>query len=407
MRITMVVPSYPKLSETFLVNKFLGLTDSGHFVTVVCQQRDRPAWKSFKALEARPDLFSRVIETWSDNSAVQASAKLASHLWSIDRKSRKSLLHTAIQERGNLRSAFSELPMGAAIMATRPDIVHFEFGAIAIPYLHLRRILNAKFVASFRGYDLNYVGLEQPDYYSRLFSTMDAIHTLGKDLWNRAIRRGCPQSLPHVLIAPAIDTEFFRAERPREGGIAGTADRPLRIVSIGRLEWKKGYEFSLAAIRALVDRGLHVQYRIVGAGNYQGPLAFCRHQLNLDNVVEFTGPGGQEAVRQEMQAADLLLHPAVSEGFCNAVIEAQSMELPVVCTDADGLAENVAHGESGFVVPRRDSIALADRMEQLARDPDLRVRLGTNGRNRAVRHFRLTDQISAFEAFYHELVHRN
>jgi colanic acid/amylovoran biosynthesis glycosyltransferase len=98
--------------------------------------------------------------------------------------------------------------------------------------------------------------------------------------------------------------------------------------------------------------------------------------------------------------ADVLLHAAVSEGFCNAVMEAQAMKLPVVCSDADGLGENVVHGETGYVVPRRDPQSLAERLAELGREPNLRERMGAAGRQRVRTHFVPADQILAFDRWY-------
>jgi colanic acid/amylovoran biosynthesis glycosyltransferase len=105
-----------------------------------------------------------------------------------------------------------------------------------------------------------------------------------------------------------------------------------------------------------------------------------------------------------MRDADVLLHAAVSEGFCNAVMEAQAMELPVVCTDAGGLPENVADGESGFVVPRRDPAALSAKLEELARDFELRRRMGKAGRRRVLEKFQLSDQLDRFERLYEQVL---
>ena len=96
----------------------------------------------------------------------------------------------------------------------------------------------------------------------------------------------------------------------------------------------------------------------------------------------------------------MLLHAAVSEGFCNAVLEAQAMELPVVCTDADGLPENVVDGQTGFVVPRRSPLELMEKLAVLAADAPLRRRMGEAGRRRVLEHFRLAEQIDRFERFY-------
>jgi colanic acid/amylovoran biosynthesis glycosyltransferase len=108
-----------------------------------------------------------------------------------------------------------------------------------------------------------------------------------------------------------------------------------------------------------------------------------------------------------MCRADVFLHAAISEGFCNAVLEAQSMELPVVTSDADGLGENVVDGSSGFVVKRRDPRALADRMELLAANGDLRREMGSAGRRRVLEQFQLADQIRAFGKFYEAVLSEN
>ena len=73
-----------------------------------------------------------------------------------------------------------------------------------------------------------------------------------------------------------------------------------------------------------------------------------------------------------------------SESFGVAAVEAQACGLPVLVSDCGGLPEVIRDGETGFVVPRRDPDALAERMLLLAGDPDLRARLGAAGREHAV-----------------------
>lgn len=296
------------------------------------------------------------------------------------------------------------LYLDAEIICLRPDLLHFEFGTLAASRMYLRELLGARVVVSFRGYDLNFVGLDQPDYYNEVWDRADALHLLGEDLWRRAQERGCPGDKHHVLIPPAIDTDFFTPIRIRQSDSVGTAVRPLRLLSVGRLVWKKGYEYGLEAVRLLLDEGVDCEYRIVGDGDYLEAVAFARHQLGLTDKVNLVGALEPCEVREEMEWADVFLHPAVSEGFCNAVLEAQAMMLPVVCTDADGLSENVVDGDTGFVVERRNPTALAERMTLLARDVTLRKRMGFAGRKRVDERFQLAAQISAFEKFYRELL---
>jgi colanic acid/amylovoran biosynthesis glycosyltransferase len=116
--------------------------------------------------------------------------------------------------------------------------------------------------------------------------------------------------------------------------------------------------------------------------------------------VTLLGAGTRELVRDELRAADVFLHAAVSEGFGNAVLEAQACAVAVVCTDADGLSENVVDGITGLVVPRRDRRALAAALLRLAHDPPYRRALGDAGRRRVIERFRPGCQIDAWQQFY-------
>jgi colanic acid/amylovoran biosynthesis glycosyltransferase len=298
------------------------------------------------------------------------------------------------------RDLFRRFYLDATIIASRPDVVHFEFGALAVGRTALRDLLGCAVTVSFRGYDLHHVGLSDPAYYADVWRDADQIHLLGEDLWRRAKARGCPSDKPHVLIPPAVDTAALAPAANREAGSIGTTLRPLRLVSVGRVVWKKGYEYALRSVRRLADQGVACEYRIVGDGAEFEAVAFARHQLGLEQSVVLVGACPPEEVRTHLEWADVFVHAAISEGFCNAVIEAQANALPVVTSDAGGLPENVVDGETGFVVPRRRPDLMADRIAQLAAHGDLRRAMGIAGRERALARFDLKQQIGMFELFY-------
>jgi colanic acid/amylovoran biosynthesis glycosyltransferase len=379
------------------VSKFLGLLGRGWDVHVVCDVGDESAWDRFPQLREVPDIRRRVHYTWPHRPRSKAAMMAPVALFECFLEApgdTATYLSRGIRRFGP--GVLRRLYLDARLVALKPDLVHFEFGAIGADRVYIADLLDVPVVVSFRGYDLNFVGLDEAGYYDEVWSRASALHFLGEDLWQRARRRGCPPEKPRFLIPPAIDAEFFAPSGTREAD----AGRPLRILSVGRLEWKKGYEDALVAVQLLGDRGIPCEYRIVGDGSFLGAVAFGRHQLGLEDVVTFLGEADREKVRAEMQWADVLLHAAVSEGFCNAVLEAQAMELPVVCTDADGLRENVEDGLTGFVVPRRNPAAMADALARLAVDAARRRRMGEAGRRRVAARFRLEDQISAFDALY-------
>ncbi len=404
-RIALVVSAFPQISETFIVSKFLGLLERGWDVHVACNRSEQRNRAAFPQLEQAAGAAERIHVAWP--RAPRWKAAFLAPLSVVRTLGAAPLRTLRYLRRGlprfGLVGTIGRLYLDADLVRLGPDVLHFEFGSLATARMYLRELLDCRITVSFRGYDVNFVGLDDPYHFEPVWTQAAGLHFLGEDLWRRARRRGCPPDRFHALIPPAIDAEFFRPD-PRLKPRAEDSGRPLRILSVGRLEWKKGYEDALLAVRRLVDRGVACRYRILGGGEFLGAVAFARHQLGLEDVVDLLGALPRDGVRREMQDADVLLHAAVSEGFCNAVMEAQAMELPVVCTNADGLPENVADGVTGFVVPRRNPAALAEKVEVLARDPALCERMGKAGRQRVLDKFRLSDQIDRFARFYEHVL---
>jgi colanic acid/amylovoran biosynthesis glycosyltransferase len=401
----LIVPRFPRLSETFLVNKFVGLVDAGWDVHVVCHNTVAEDWEHFPALRNRPDLRHRVHTHWAHDSRWMAALLwLPALSYSLLKAPQTTWRYWRETWRRFGGSTFRQFYLDAAIIALDPDILHFEFGALAAERVHLKQSLQCYLTTSFRGYDLEYAGLEEPGQYQQLWANADALHLLSHSLWQRALSRGCPPGMPHALIPPAIDTTYFVNDETAPDTVPISEARPLRILSVGRLEWVKGYEYALDSVRLLRERGVPFEFHIVGAGNYLEPLAFARYEMDLEREVVFLGAQSHAAVVDEMNWADVLVHAAVSEGFCNVVLEAQAMRLPVVCSDAGGLKENVAANETGFIVSRRDPEAMADKLAQLAEDADLRQRMGAAGRRRVQECFQLPDQIVAFDSFYRGVI---
>ncbi len=399
MRLVLFTREFPKDSETFIVDKFLGLLERGWDVHLVAEVERHEDAALFPAL-ARPDVAARV-HAWPPPSW----RRLAFGLRWLARAmvSRPlALLRCARLEWGRGEpGALDRVVFAAPILCLRPDVLHFEFGSVAAHRVHLPDAVACRASVSFRGFDLNYYALDVPGFYDAVFARVDRVHVLGEDLERRARARGMPDALPCVRIPPAVDPEFFAPlVEPAE---AEASERPLRLLTIGRLHWKKGLEYALAAVRELLDRGVRVELHLLGDGPFEAATRACIADLDLDDAVTLLGSRDRDAVKEAYTWADLLLHAAVSEGFCNAVLEAQAMALPVVCSDADGLPENVVDGETGIVVPRRDATALAAAVARLASDPALRARMGRAGRERVRTTFDRTRQLDAIEAFYRAL----
>jgi colanic acid/amylovoran biosynthesis glycosyltransferase len=401
MRVVLVIPKFPRISETFLANKFTQLVARGHDVHVVCDAIDRRMWKEF-GLPAV--VRKRVHQAWLHRPRWLAATLVPVVLLiGVFRHPLATFRYLKAGFRLFGFFVFRRFYLDSEIVFLRPNILHFEFGALAARRMYLKELVGCKIIVSFRGYDISYAGLPDPTFYREVWKKADALHLLGEGLLKRARIRGCPDQMPYALIPPALDLSFFSPPQSKEYAVAGTAERPLRILSVGRLIWVKGYDYSLEAVKLLREKGIHFEYRIVGDGDSFDAVAFAVHQLGLRENVVLLGSRPPHEVRTQIEWADVFLHAAVSEGFCNAVLEAQAMELPIVSSDADGLSENVLNGETGFIVPRRNATALAEKLLQLAHEPALRKRMGMAGIRRVADHFGLQQQVSAFFCLYQQI----
>jgi colanic acid/amylovoran biosynthesis glycosyltransferase len=191
-----------------------------------------------------------------------------------------------------------------------------------------------------------------------------------------------------TVIRPAVDLDRFRPS-PLPGG--------RHLVSVGRLQWRKGYEYALLAVRRLLDAGHPVTYEIVGEEADGGATRHAVHDLGLTEVVRLVPPAGHDAVPDHLARADALLLPSLSEGIANAALEAMACARPVVVTDCGGMSEAVDDGVEGRVVPVRDPVAMADAV--LALDPAM----GPAGRARVEAAHDLRDQVAAFARLFEEV----
>jgi glycosyltransferase involved in cell wall biosynthesis len=123
----------------------------------------------------------------------------------------------------------------------------------------------------------------------------------------------------------------------------------------------------------------------------------------LERELVWTGP--RDDVPALLAAADVMAFPSgYGEGIPRVLLEAASMALPIVTTDAPGCREVVVEGENGLLVPIGDAAALTAALERLADEPALRRRFGEKGRERALRRFDLAVVAERTRLLYRELL---
>ena len=137
-----------------------------------------------------------------------------------------------------------------------------------------------------------------------------------------------------------------------------------RLLGVGRLVEKKGFELLITVAQRLRDQGIECRVDIVGDGPLRGTLQNLISGFQLDDVVRLLGPKTQEEVRTLLQEADLFVAPFVvaadgnADGLPTVLLEAMATGIPCVAGDVTAVGEVIRTGETGWLVPSGDVDAL-------------------------------------------------
>jgi glycogen(starch) synthase len=179
-----------------------------------------------------------------------------------------------------------------------------------------------------------------------------------------------------------------------------------RLVCAGRLVSDKGFDVALAAMALLMERFPKLQMTIVGDGPERIRLGQQAMDLGLGKAVTFVGWVDPGEIPTFMKSATIVIMPSRwEEAFGLVALEAALTARPVVATRVGGLPEVVVDGETGLLVPKDDSPALAVALAFLLDHPQQAVAMGAAGRLRAQRVFSLTHYVEAYDALYRTLIH--
>lgn len=242
--------------------------------------------------------------------------------------------------------------------------------------------------------------------------TSNVIVATSRKIEEELVAIGGEECRPKILVKPnGVDGRRFPScERSADGG------RPLELVSVSRLEPKKGLLELVDALELLQQRGVAVRAHVVGATDpgRDESAAYAREfearieRAGLRETVVMHGLETQDALLATLHAADLFVAPYVEtssgdkDGVPTAMLEAMSTALPVVATRAGSIPEVIDDQVEGLLVPQRDAGALADALARLAADRSEVVAMGHRARARFQRQF----DVAVTEGLLHERVRR-
>ena len=177
-------------------------------------------------------------------------------------------------------------------------------------------------------------------------------------------------------VAEVIANGVFPFAREAETG------RAASILYVGRLRTRKAVAVLIEAFARLAPEHEGLRLDLVGSGEQEAALRERCSELDLDGRVHFRGLMPRDRLAALYSDAAIFCLPSIYEGFPVAILEAMSTGAVVVATAVAGIPEAIVDGETGFVVAPESACALAERLDELLRDDELRQRMGEAGRRR-------------------------
>lgn len=196
---------------------------------------------------------------------------------------------------------------------------------------------------------------------------------------------------PHriYVVTNGIDLDRFSAKPHPEQGY---------ILAVGRIFEQKRWDRLIRAVAYLSRKGLELEVRHVGSGPQRQELEALASNLHVKHQFRFLG--ARQDIPDLFAGAAFLVHTAENEGCPNVIMEAMACGRAVVATDAGDAPYLIDDGKTGFVVPKEDGAALADRIATLLNDRELCRRMGDIGRTKAEQIFGLDRLRSEIFAVY-------
>ena len=381
MKIAVIVPSFPVISETFIINHITGLIDEGHQVTIIALRKN--VCRQTHQIISDYQLFSRTVFVKRPPSKTFLRRLYSLGLIGVyglrfPLKMPRALSYL-LKNRRHFDDIFFFL---LAVISEDQDIYHFHFGQTGRLGAMVKKMgISLKMITSVHGADVNKIPQEKGrNYYSELFERGDHFVANTEFTKKQTIDLGCSGNKISVIPVGLNIGHFpFKAKWIDQ-------NKTVQVLTVGRLVEKKGHAYSIRAINQLIKEGFNIHYTIAGDGPLRNELEDLTRKNGISEHVSFLGETSQEEVTKLYENSHLFVLSSITaedgdkEGQGLVLQEAQACGLPVVSTLHNGIPDGVLDEESGYLVPEKDIKALSEALKKLLKNPLSWPVMGQKGR---------------------------
>jgi colanic acid/amylovoran biosynthesis glycosyltransferase len=307
LRVAFVVPMFPLVSETFIIDQVADLDDRGIHVDIYSFERGDEAFVSRRYFDH--DMGSRVKYLDYPLSWPRRLAAALPKAVRLARRDRRTLLRSLDFRRYGRDAAGLKLLHWAEPLGGRDyDVVHCHFGYVADDFVWVREVagITGDLITTFYGVDVSKIFVDRPpDYYDRLKAACSLYFVMSEDMKRRVVAYGFPEDQVRVHPVSVEVDEYPFHVRELGGG------EELRLVSVGRFVEKKGFDDLLRALAIVKERAARpVTCSIVGGGPLEPELRALYEELDLDGVARFEGYLPVEKLISHFDDKHVLVQPS-------------------------------------------------------------------------------------------------
>jgi glycosyltransferase involved in cell wall biosynthesis len=258
--------------------------------------------------------------------------------------------------------------------------------------------LNDTEMPGFMRFIFRFVALHFCDFYINAGKRVKGYYLKDPRLWKKHV----------VEIQSPVDTSIFSPKNVRTDEKIVCFDG-LKILTVGNLNARKGIEYFIEMASILNKQYDNLNFFVVGShfatqSKYIKAVSDLVKSLEVENVHFY---GTSDDVPAVLKAADVYVCSSISEASPISVWEAMSMARAIVTTDVGDVAQFIRDGHNGFVVPIKDAIALAEKVDILIENEKLRKDFGSKSREVAVKFLDVDVCAKKHAQFYREIMERS
>jgi glycosyltransferase involved in cell wall biosynthesis len=240
--------------------------------------------------------------------------------------------------------------------------------------------------------------------YRLLASQVDGFIAVSDEVRQSIIRQVGPVQHKIFTICNAVNVKSF--ERPGDKSALcqqlGLPAQARLVATVGRLTEQKGHAYLIEAARSVVAAWPDVHFLFIGDGELREPLRGQAEAAGVAHNIHLLGV--RKDIPTLLAAADMFVLPSLWEGLSLALLEAMAAAKPIVVTAVSGTTQAMIPGETGLVVPPRDSQALAEAIAQLLSDPARARAMGQAARQHVAAHYGAQKQAREYADLYRRLL---